>query len=86
LQSYGKEVVTGGAVVPQPLPMVLQQYAFLPIDQPACQLLKPALQSYGQGVVGGSVVAQPLPMVLQQYAFLPADQPACQLLKPALQS
>merc|ERR1719198_2802087 len=46
-------VVTG-----QPLPACWQHQAFFAIDQPACQLAYPALQSYGTGAgVGAGVGA-----------------------------
>jgi len=73
------------------LPAFAQHHVFFGALQPATQLAKPALQSYGAEVVPGKVAqplpwpGQPFPWTLQHQAFLPTDQPACQFAKPSAQ-
>merc|ERR1719223_754243 len=43
-QSYGFDVVTQPIWPGQPLPCTLQHHAFLPTDQPTCQLAYPSAQ------------------------------------------
>merc|ERR1712012_1365539 len=71
----------------QPLPSLLQHQAFLATDQPAIQLAKPALQSYGLDDVTQPPpwFGQPLPWTLQHHSFFGTDQPACQFAKPSAQ-
>jgi len=80
---YAHPPAAGG----QPLPSLLQHQAFLATDQPAIQLAKPALQSYGLDDVTQPPpwFGQPLPWTLQHHSFFATDQPACQFAKPSAQ-
>jgi len=74
-RATGATVVSQPPPVMQPRPVWAQHQAFFATDQPACQLAKPALQSYtGAGAGGGAGVAQPLPYFWQHMALFSGVQ------------